>query len=117
MERDPYSCGYEPGKFRIDYIGREDGWYVVRIYERHHQGLQACMMDRDLFTWLFEEIGPDRFFMMKSGIPKDPAYPKLFLCEDGDGHNTDILLKRFADVIAFDQHFGLTSIQRLMEGK
>ena len=117
MERDLYDVGFAPGKFRMTYLGREEGYYVIRVYERHHAGLHACMMDRDLFNWLFEEVGPNRFFMIKSGVPADKDYPKLMLCENGDGHNTDILLTRFADVIAFDQHFGLDSIRRLMENK
>jgi hypothetical protein len=117
MKDDPYDCGYEPDKFYMIYLGREDGWYVIRVFTRHHRGLDACMMDRDLFEWLFEEVGPDRYHMLKSSKTKDAGFPKLRLCEDIDGHNTDILLNRFADVIAFDQHFGLASIARLMEGK
>ena len=116
MQEDPYKCGFEVGKFRITYDGREDGWYVLTVYQRHHVGLHTCMMDRDLFDWLFEEIGPDYYYMMKSGIPNDPEYPKLKLCE-GDGVNTVILLKKFYDVIVFDQHFGVTGMKKLMEEK
>jgi hypothetical protein len=117
MEDDPYACGYAPDKFYTVYLGREDGWYVIRVFARGHPGLQACMMDRDLFNWLFDEVGPAGYHMLKSSKTKDADIPKLRLCEDIDGHNTDILIKRFADVIAFDQHFGLNSIKRLMEGK
>lgn len=97
-------------------MGREDGWYVIIVFERHHVGLHACMMDRDLFEWLFEEVGPAGFLMQKTGTPKDPDYPKLTLCE-GDGHNTVVLLKNFGDVIAFDQQFGMTGRKALMEGR
>jgi hypothetical protein len=113
MEKDPYDCGYRLGKFDIHYLGREQDWYVVTVYQRGHVGLDVCMMDRDIFNWLFEEIGPDGFFMQKAGGAKDPEHPKLILCE-GDGFNTKILLKRFADLVALDQAFGLSGLSKLM---
>ena len=117
MQHDPYDVGYAPGKFLTTYVGREAGYYVVRVHQRGHKGLDACMMDRDLFDWLFEEVGPAQFHMMKSGAQHDAECPCLMLCEGRDGHDTDILFRRFAHVIAFDQRFGVKSIRRLMAGK
>lgn len=114
MKKDPYAVGFEPDKFRMAFLGREDGWYVIKVYERHHDGLHACMLDRDLFDWLFEEVGPARYLMQRTGVPIDKEFPRLRLAE-GDGFNTIILLKRFADVVAFDQHFTITGMKALME--
>jgi hypothetical protein len=117
MKDDPYACGFETGKFYMQYMGRENGWYVIRIFTRGHRPLDSCMLDRDLIDWLFEFVGPAHNHVLRSSKTKDAGFPKLTLCEDIDGHNIDVLLNRFADVIAFDQHFTLASIARLMEGK
>ena len=114
MENDPYDCGFRPGKFDIHYLGREQGWYVITVYQRSHKGLDGCMMDRDVFDWLFEEVEPDMFFMQRTGGVKDPEHPQLFLCE-GDGFNTKVLLKRFADIVAFDQAFGVNGLGKLLK--
>jgi len=114
MQRDPFNCGFRPGKFVTDYMGDEQGFYVLKLKLEGHRGLDACMYQRDIFNWLFENVEEDGdAYLMRAG-GTDPDYPNLTLCVQ-DGQNSYVLLRNFADLIAFDEKFRVEGLVAFME--
>jgi len=114
MERDPYDCGFKPGKFITEYVGLEQGYYVLKLLLEGHRGLDNCMYQRDIFNWLFENVEEDgdAYLMCASGLVE--SYPDLSLCPQ-DGDNTYVLLRKFNDLIDFDEKFRINGIMAIWE--
>ena len=98
---DPYDVNYE-GKFDIEYVGFSDEHYCFRLRLGGHKGLDACMFEKEVSSWLFDNI---KGFYMGNCFPyKD--HPKVALSSmNYDKKDSFVVLPRFEDALLFEAQF------------
>ena len=107
LKKNPYDCNNFRGKFNIMYAGFSDEFHCFRVKLNEHKGIDACMFEMELSDWLFNET--HGVWYMGNGFDAGKNFPKI------DVSNTEekdclVLLKKFTDVVAFEDKFEVTGL-------
>jgi hypothetical protein len=107
MATNPYMRNLSPGTFQIDYLGQEQGFYVLCVRLTGHLSMDAHMFNVQLTEWLMDSCTGKHFMGRKmNGLCGTPSL-KSPIAPANDHY---LLLDSIVDLIMFERDFPVSGI-------